>query len=86
MLFHCNGIFLIQGNLPRVFPMFTLNYASFPIPYFNLLFFYWEWPSFVFDSKESDSVIFYLACVGRKIKIKVCTLCRSAWTSNPDRS
>ena len=39
MPFPCNGIFLlIQGNSPRVFPMFTLNYASFPIPYFNFLY------------------------------------------------
>ena len=39
MPFPCNGIFLlIQGNSPRVFPMFTLNYASFPIPYLNFLY------------------------------------------------
>ena len=31
----CNGILLIQGNLPWVFTEFTWNYASFPIPYFN---------------------------------------------------
>ena len=29
MPFPFNGILLIQDNLPRVFPMFTLNYASF---------------------------------------------------------
>ena len=45
--FPCYYILLIQGNLPMFFPVFTLNYASFP--YFNLLIFsYWEWPSFVF--------------------------------------
>ena len=31
MQFPCNGILLIQGNLPKIFPM-----ASFPIPYFKL--------------------------------------------------
>ena len=37
MPFPCTGILLIQGNLPRVFPVFTFKYASFPIPYFNYL-------------------------------------------------
>ena len=32
-----NGILLIQGNLSRVILVFTLNYASFLIPYFSLL-------------------------------------------------
>ena len=32
----CNGILLIQGNLPRIFKMSTLRQASFPIPYFKL--------------------------------------------------
>ena len=34
MPFHCNGILLIQGNLPGIFPMSTLRQASFPIPYY----------------------------------------------------
>ena len=34
--FPCNTILLIQVNLPRIFPMSTLRYASFPIPYFKL--------------------------------------------------
>ena len=38
MPFPCNSVLLIQGNLPRVFPMFTLYNAIFLIPYFNLLF------------------------------------------------
>ena len=29
MRFPCYGILLIQGNLPRVFPVFTMNNASF---------------------------------------------------------
>ena len=33
--FPCNYILLVQGSLPRVFPVFTLNYASLLIPYFN---------------------------------------------------
>ena len=36
-------LMLIQENLPRIFPMFTLRLASFPIPCFKLN---WEWPSF----------------------------------------
>ena len=40
MPFPSNGILLIQGNSPRVLPMLTMNYASFPIPYFNLLFYF----------------------------------------------
>ena len=40
MPFPCNGIVLIQGNLPRVILVFTLDYASFLIPYFNLLFYF----------------------------------------------
>ena len=36
MPFLCNGILLIQCNLPRIFPMSTLRQASFPIPYFKL--------------------------------------------------
>ena len=38
MQFPCNGIVLIQGNLPRVTLEYTLNYASFLIHYFNVLF------------------------------------------------
>ena len=38
MPFPCIGILLIQGNLPRIFPVFPLNYASFCIPYLNLIF------------------------------------------------
>ena len=30
---------LIGGNLPRDILVYTLNYASFLIPYFNLMFF-----------------------------------------------
>ena len=37
MPFPCNGILLIKGNLPRILPVFTLSYASFLSPYFNLL-------------------------------------------------
>ena len=37
--FPYNDIWLIQVNLPKVFPVLTLNYASFLIPYFNLLFY-----------------------------------------------
>ena len=36
MPFPCNSVFIIQGNLPGVILVFTLNYASFHIPYFNL--------------------------------------------------
>ena len=36
MPFPCNGILLIQGILPRIFPMYTLRQASFPIPFFKL--------------------------------------------------
>ena len=36
MPFPCNGILLIQGNLPRIFPISTLRPAIFPIPYFKL--------------------------------------------------
>ena len=35
MLFPCNGILVVLGNLPRIFPMSSLIYASFLIPYFN---------------------------------------------------
>ena len=35
MSFPCNGILLIQSNLPRIFPMSTLSQASFPIPISN---------------------------------------------------
>ena len=38
MPFPCNGFLLIQGNLPRVILVFTMKYASFLIPYCNLLF------------------------------------------------
>ena len=40
MPFPSNGILLIQGNSPWVLPMLTLNYASFPIPYLNLLLYF----------------------------------------------
>ena len=36
MPFPCNAILLIQGNLPKTFPMSTLRQASFPIPYFKM--------------------------------------------------
>ena len=36
MPFPYNGILLIQGNFPRIFPMDTLKQASFPIPFFKL--------------------------------------------------
>ena len=36
MPFQCNGILVVLGNLPRIFPMFSLIYASFLIPYSNL--------------------------------------------------
>ena len=37
--FPCNGILVDQGNLPRVFPVFTLNYAVFlsPISIYNII-------------------------------------------------
>ena len=38
--FPCNGMWVDLGTLPRIFPMYYCIYASFPIPYFNLLFFY----------------------------------------------
>ena len=38
MPFPCYDILLIQGNLPRVIPLFTMNYFCFLIRYFNLLF------------------------------------------------
>ena len=50
--FPCNGILLIQGNLPRVIFVFTLNYSSFLIPYFNLLF------SFIENGLALSSIIF----------------------------
>ena len=34
--FPCNGILLIQGNLPRIIAMSTLRQASYPIPCFKL--------------------------------------------------
>ena len=50
MPFPSNGILLIQGNFPRVFPVFTYNYASCLIPYINSsLILYGEWPSFGFE-------------------------------------
>ena len=36
MPFPCNGILVDLGNLPRIFPMCSLIYASFLIPYSNL--------------------------------------------------
>ena len=39
MPFPCNGILIIQENLARVFPILTLNNASFPIPYLNFIYF-----------------------------------------------
>ena len=51
MRFPCYGILLIQGNLPRVFPVFTMNNASFFYPLFQFsILFHWEWPSFVFHN------------------------------------
>ena len=38
MPFPSNDILLIQGNLPRVILVLTLNNASFLFPYFDLLF------------------------------------------------
>ena len=35
MTIPCNGILLIQGNLPKVILVFTVNNACFPIPYFK---------------------------------------------------
>ena len=36
MPFPCNGILLVQGNLPRVFPVFTVNVTRFSsIPYYS---------------------------------------------------
>ena len=35
MPFPCNGILDVQGNLTRVFPVCTWNYASFLIPFYN---------------------------------------------------
>ena len=32
----CNGILVVVGSSPRIFPMSSLIYASFLIPYFNL--------------------------------------------------
>ena len=37
MSFPCNGILLIHGSLPRIFPISTLRQASFPIPISNYL-------------------------------------------------
>ena len=36
MQFPCNGILVVVGNLPGIFPMSTLIYASLSISYFNL--------------------------------------------------
>ena len=36
MPFPCNGILVFLSNLPTIFPMSSLIYASFYIPYFNL--------------------------------------------------
>ena len=39
MPFPCNGILLFWGNLSRVILVFTVNYSSFLVPYFNSLFY-----------------------------------------------
>ena len=36
MPFPCNDILVVLGNLPIIFPMSSLIFASFLIPYFNL--------------------------------------------------
>ena len=47
--FHCNGILVVVGNLPSIFPMSSLIFASF-YPFFQfIIYFYWEWPSFGFQ-------------------------------------
>ena len=66
MQFPCNGILLIQANLPRVILVFTLNYASFLIPYFNLLF------SFIGNGLALSLIIFLLY---RQPTLNVATLC-----------
>ena len=39
MPFPCKGILVVLGNLPRIFPRFSLIYANFLIPYIKLLIF-----------------------------------------------
>ena len=48
MPFSFNDILVVVGNLPRIFPMPYLIYASFPIPYINLFIFTGNGPALCF--------------------------------------
>ena len=52
MPFFCDGILIIQCNLPRVLPVLILKYASCLIPYFDL-FLCGEWSNFVFKDFQT---------------------------------
>ena len=54
MPFLCNGILLIQCNLPRVLSVLVLNIAICLIPYIDsFLILYGEWPSYI------DAIMLY---------------------------